>query len=97
MLFFLVYAVLLYGKFSGEFAADEETVKNRWIHGFLNFFSQNRSHLLSSAMVILAIFAVDIVNEHYSLSIPHNKITGVRERAEVLSVDNSFVIQNGPL
>ena len=55
----------------------------------VGFCHQNKRNLVSVAMVILAISGVDMINRYCHLNLPKNSINGLREKAVVLSVDNS--------
>ena len=75
-----------------------ESVKNNRIRNAIlykisdsavRFCHQNKRNLVSVAMVILAISGVDMINRYCHLNLPKNRINGLREKAVVLSVDNS--------
>ena len=75
-----------------------ESVKNNRIRNAIlykisdsavRFCHQNKRNLVSVAMVILAISGVDMINRYCHLNLPKNSINGLREKAVVLSVDNS--------
>lgn len=103
-IFFPFFILLYIGYFVAFFRLKTQSADNnhknfrqKSAERIIRFLQENRKNLISVVMVLLAICCVDMVNRYFHLSLPSNNLNGEREKATVITVDNSLVMSSGPV